>query len=431
MVGHQWFPWINNPTPGTVLMTSTKQEQELYNESDSKPEWRSLLSDYQNISDSYFTLSKANYELTGDNQILQEHSAWLNEQTKLLNRTSAELMSMNLALSLENNQLMEQIVNLTSTNVKLTQEHDQLVQYTSEEEDKKLNMSQTIKYLVSSNTQLQDEKHRLSETSILLREELFQVEENNQDLLEINDKFQREIHNLSEKMGAFLGDDCEKATTHNMQLQETITELQEENQNLNVTLAAERQEAAERQTNRRTEMDQMMADMHSLNEVYHTLDLYCPVVNQKTKERICKKCPDSWRLFQTKCYYFSSHLLSWSSSKAWCQTHDGDLLIINSEPEQMFIFDTSLAVEQDSRLWIGMTDAEREGEWHWVDGSTVTSDVQYWLSRPGMESEPDDWKLDDPLGEDCGHIDTTENALKSWMDGSCKIPYRWICEKNV
>ncbi|XP_042254021.1 asialoglycoprotein receptor 1-like [Thunnus maccoyii] len=398
------------------------------NESESKPEWKSLLFDYQNISDSYLTLSKANNELKGDNEILNKRSVWLHEQTELLNRTSAELMSMNLALSLENNRLMEQIVNLTSTNLQLTQERDQLVQYTSEVEEKKLNMSQTIKYLLSSNTQLQEEKQRLSEMSSLLTDELFQVKEKNQELLEINDRFQREIQNLSEKVGAFLRDDCEKASKHNMQLQEAVRELQEEKQNLSVMLVAERQEAAEQQRNRRKEMDQMVADMHSVNR---SLDLYCPVVNQKTKERICKKCPDSWRLFQTKCYYFSSRLLTWSSSRAWCQTHGGDLLVINSEPEQTFIFDTSRVVEQDGRLWIGMTDAEREGEWRWVDGSTVTSDVQYWLSRPGMVSEPDDWKMDDPLGEDCGHIDTSENTLKSWMDGSCKIPYRWICEKNV
>uniref|UniRef100_A0A3B4TPA2 C-type lectin domain-containing protein n=1 Tax=Seriola dumerili TaxID=41447 RepID=A0A3B4TPA2_SERDU len=137
------------------------------------------------------------------------------------------------------------------------------------------------------------------------------------------------------------------------------------------------------------------------------------------------------KLLETKCYYFSSRMLSWSSSRAWCRTQGGDLLIINSEQEQNFIFDTSRALEQSiTRLWIGMTDAEEEDDWRWVDGSKVNSDV-YWLSRPGMATEPDDWKLDDPLGEDCGHVDTSENALKSWMDGSCKKPYRWICEKNI
>ncbi|XP_039991833.1 C-type lectin domain family 10 member A-like [Xiphias gladius] len=466
MVGHQWLPWANNRTQGAISVTSAKQEQEktssgclrtrrkgachrlypvvalsalcllllgtcaalsaLYTSaSDSKPERKSLF-DYQNMSDSYLTLTKAKNDLKKDNEILKEHRAWLEEKTKLLNRTSAKLKSMNLALRLERSELMEQTGNLTSMNIQLRQDHEQLVQRTSEQEEKELTMSQTIKALVSSNTQLGEEKGRLSEMNSLLRDELFQVREKNQELVEISDKFQGEIQNLSEKIGAFSKDDCER-------LREKVTQLREENQNLSTMLIRERQEAAEQEGSRAKEMEQMVADVGSANEAYHSLDLYCPVVNQTTKERMCKKCHDSWRLFETKCYYFSSRMLSWSSSRAWCRTQGGHLLIVNSEQEQNFIFDTSQELEQSStRLWIGMTDAEEEGDWRWVDGSKVTSDAQmYWLSRPGMGAEPDDWKLDDPLGEDCGHIDTSENALKSWMDGSCEKPYRWICEKDV
>lgn len=56
---------------------------------------------------------------------------------------------------------------------------------------------------------------------------------------------------------------------------------------------------------------------------------------------------------------------------------------------------------------------------------------RYWLSRPESGSEPDDWKLNDPLGEDCGHIDINEETKMSWMDASCKTLYQWICEKTV
>ncbi|XP_071318296.1 CD209 antigen-like protein B [Trachinotus anak] len=377
------------------------------------------------MSDSHLTLTKENSELKKDNEILKEHTARLDGHTKLLNSTSAKLKSMNLALSLESSELMEQIVNLTSTNLQLRQEYEQLVLYTSEQEEKKLNVSETIKHLISSNSELQEEKRQLSEMNSLQRDELFEVKEQNQELVEINEKLQGEIQTLSEEMEALSNDNCEK-------LQEEVSQLQDQNQNLSMVLVKERQEAAEQEGNRTKEMEQMVADIQSVNEAFHSLDLYCPVVNQRTKERICKKCPDSWRLFETKCYYFSSRMLNWSSSRAWCRTQGGDLLIINSEQEQKFISDTSQAPEQsNTRLWIGMTDAEEEGDWRWVDGSEVISDVQYWLSRPGMATEPDDWKLDDPLGEDCGHIDTSENVLESWMDGSCKIPYRWICEKNV
>nr|XP_046232127.1 C-type lectin domain family 4 member M-like [Scatophagus argus]XP_046232128.1 C-type lectin domain family 4 member M-like [Scatophagus argus] len=469
MVGHQWLPWINNPNSSSISVTSAKQEQEmssdhlstrknvschhfcpvvglstlcllllvacaalsvLYNsESNSRPEWKSLLFDYQNISDGYLTLTKENNDLRAHSESLEERRTWLEEQTKLLNRTSAKLTAVNLALSLESTELMEQIVNLTSTNLHLTLEHERLVQHTSEQEEEKLNMSQTIQHLLDSNTLREEERRRHSEVSRLLRDELFELREKHRELLEINDKFQGEIKNLTEHIAALLGDDCEKASKCNtQQLQERATDLQEQNHNLSFLLTKERQEAAEREEQR----NEMEVDLHAVREAYHSLDLYCPVVDHRTKERVCKRCEDSWRVFENKCYYFSSRVLTWSSSRAWCQTQGGDLLTIDSEPEQNFVHETSRALDQSgTRLWVGMTDEEEEGEWFWVDGSSVTSGVQFWLSRPGMGTEPDDWKLDDPLGEDCGHIDTSENTLESWMDGSCKIPYRWICEKNV
>ncbi|KAG7219809.1 hypothetical protein INR49_005831 [Caranx melampygus] len=345
------------------------------------------------MSDSYLTLTQVNSDLREDKEILEERSARLEEQSQLLNRTSVQLQSINLNLSLENSELMEKIENLTLRITQLTQEHEQLVQFLSEQEEKRLNMSETIKHLVSANTQLQEERQQLSETNSLLRGGCFK-------------KRRR-------------AESSQKPTT-------------EQNQNLSMVVTRERQELLTQEGNRRKEMEQMVVDMKLVNASYRSLDLYCPVVNQKSRERMCKKCQDSWRLFETKCYYFSSRMLSWSSSRAWCQTQGGDLLIINSQQEQEFVFDASRAGEQlNTRLWIGMTDAEEEGDWRWVDSSKVNPDVQFWLSRPGMVNEPDDWKLDDPLGEDCGHLDTSEDALMSWMDSSCKKPYRWICKKNL
>ncbi|XP_033841126.2 asialoglycoprotein receptor 1-like [Periophthalmus magnuspinnatus] len=176
----------------------------------------------------------------------------------------------------------------------------------------------------------------------------------------------------------------------------------------------------------------MSAKLQCAVEAYHSLDRYCPVVNQNTQERMCKKCAEGWTLFQSKCYYFSSRTLSWSSSRAWCQTHRADLVIINSEEEQNFTHETSHRMDQtNTRLWIGMSDIEQEGDWRWVDGRQVTSSPQYWLDRPGVGTEPDDWTSEDIEGEDCGHVDTSEEVLQAWMDGSCKISYRWICEMNV
>ncbi|KAG8008824.1 Receptor activity-modifying protein 3 [Nibea albiflora] len=193
-----------------------------HSESHSRPECKSLLSDYQNISNSYLTLTEANSNLRGDNEVLKERSAWLDKQTKVLNSTSAKLMSVNLALSFESSELMKQIVNLTSTNLELTQEHKRLVLHTSKQEEEKLNMSQTIKYLNDSKVWREDEERRLSEINSFLNDELFEVKGKNAELLEVNNRLRGEIKNLNAQ----------------------ITELQEQNQNLSCTVMKERQEAA-------------------------------------------------------------------------------------------------------------------------------------------------------------------------------------------
>ncbi|XP_028286128.1 C-type lectin domain family 4 member M-like [Parambassis ranga] len=340
-----------------LLLVSCVALSVLYNtESESTPEWRSLLFDYQNISDNYPTLTESNFDLRGENEVLKKQNLWLDEQNNVLNKTSTRLVSLNAALSSQSNELMEQIVNLTSANLQLTQEHERLVRFSSELEEEKVNMSDTIKRLIGFNAQQEEDRQRLSQLNSLLRDELLQTREENQ---EMSNTFQEEFK----------------------QLQERVSELQEENQNMSTVLINQRQEAAEQERSRMEEMKLMEADLNSTKEAYHCLDFYCPVVNHKTKERICRQCPYSWKLFQAKCYYFSSRTLTWSSSRAWCQTQGGDLLIVNSKLEQIFVFESSLALQQSSsssssRLWIGLTDAEVEGQWLWVDSSEVTNDVQ-------------------------------------------------------
>ncbi|KAM3591790.1 uncharacterized protein V6R79_007445 [Siganus canaliculatus] len=394
-----------------------------YNESHSRPEWKSLLTENQNLTDGYSTITRANDELRAENRVLQEQNVWLEEQSRLLNRTVTRLTSANLALTLESSDLTEQVVNLTSVALELTQRHQRLVQLASEHQREKLNMSLTIRRLLDAAVLTEEEARRLSDVNRLLRDELLHVQEKNQELLEINGRFQGEIRNLSRQLEASPGDECDEMTRRNILLQERASELQQRNLDLSSSLVKERERR-----------NQTEADVKSAKKAYDALDHYCPVVNHKTKERFCRKCPDGWRLFENQCYYFSSRTLSWSSSRAWCRTQGGDLLIVNSEPEQRFVVESSRALTQSgatTRLWMGMTDAAEEQEWLWVDGSSVSAHTQFWLSRGGAATEPDDWKRDDPLGEDCGHVDASEKELESWMDGSCETPYRWICEKNV
>lgn len=254
-------------------------------ESDNKPEWESLLFDYQNISDHYLTTTEANDELSRDNENLRERNARLGERTRLLNQSCAKLTSTNDELTLESMQLQELIANLTSMNLRLNKDHNLLVQYSAELEAEKSNMSQSIAYLTEVHMRLEEDRRKLSETNTFLGDELFQANEKNQELLELNTKFQGEIQNLNERIeaDAFLRDRCEEASQNNTRnFREAIAELQDQKKNLSVLLEQEKQMAAERKSSTREEMDLMLVDMRLTNEAYHSLDQYCPVVDQTT-----------------------------------------------------------------------------------------------------------------------------------------------------
>uniref|UniRef100_A0A3Q2CV70 C-type lectin domain-containing protein n=1 Tax=Cyprinodon variegatus TaxID=28743 RepID=A0A3Q2CV70_CYPVA len=64
-------------------------------------------------------------------------------------------------------------------------------------------------------------------------------------------------------------------------------------------------------------------------------------------------------------YYISSTTNTWNDSRKDCLERGADLAIIDSKEEQDFLR------KFQKRLWIGLTDADVEGEWKWVDGSLL------------------------------------------------------------
>uniref|UniRef100_I3JGX3 C-type lectin domain-containing protein n=1 Tax=Oreochromis niloticus TaxID=8128 RepID=I3JGX3_ORENI len=73
-----------------------------------------------------------------------------------------------------------------------------------------------------------------------------------------------------------------------------------------------------------------------------------------------------WLYFNHSLYYVSSTKNTWNDSREDCLQRGADLVIINSREEQNFIR------EFKKRTWIGLTDAEKEQTWKWVDGTTLT-----------------------------------------------------------
>ncbi|XP_069051542.1 CD209 antigen-like protein C isoform X3 [Lepisosteus oculatus] len=120
-----------------------------------------------------------------------------------------------------------------------------------------------------------------------------------------------------------------------------------------------------------------------------------------------KPCPCGWRHFSGYCYYFSKGYRTWEEAKQYCLNQDSELTMIKSEAELQFI-------EGTIRLnhWVGLNDLQRENDWKWLDGSSVTK--TFWL--PG---EPNDHGK-----EDCGEI---KNGRLN--DMPCSFKQHWICQR--
>ncbi|XP_053494292.1 asialoglycoprotein receptor 2 isoform X1 [Ictalurus furcatus] len=156
----------------------------------------------------------------------------------------------------------------------------------------------------------------------------------------------------------------------------------------------------------------------ALKEKYQKLNLSCSI-NQGSR------CEEGWKSLGLKCYYFSTEKLNWMQSRDYCVGKGGHLVIITSQTEQNFA-----SSQIGETHWIGLNDLETEGKWMWVNNQPLKeTDVKFWFSNPGGSSEPDNWKKEDPSGEDCAALGHEIGNINKWFDASCLKRKRFICEK--
>ncbi|XP_048830663.1 hepatic lectin-like [Brienomyrus brachyistius] len=148
-------------------------------------------------------------------------------------------------------------------------------------------------------------------------------------------------------------------------------------------------------------------------------------------ENSCGKCLPGWRLFDSRCYYFSYHeskpKKSWSGGREDCITKGADLAVVDSEQKQLFLMRTITSMSLGrayswhlAGFWLGLRDVHVEGTWKWLNGTQLT--VGYW-----MDGEPNDTYSE----EDCAAIYPISDLLKSWNDAPCNYLLNWICESEL
>ncbi|KAK1149134.1 CD209 antigen-like protein E [Acipenser oxyrinchus oxyrinchus] len=139
--------------------------------------------------------------------------------------------------------------------------------------------------------------------------------------------------------------------------------------------------------------------------------------SKKALEKVdtCSPCPLDWRQTGRSCYMFSDQQKTWTDSQSFCQSKQSTLLIINNAKEQQDIISKK---NLSWYYWIGLSDRVKEGDFRWVDDTSINTTEQFW-----EDDQPDDWQSN----EDCIHL--YYDGL--WNDISCDTQLYFICEKET
>nr|XP_057939257.1 CD209 antigen-like protein C [Doryrhamphus excisus] len=128
-----------------------------------------------------------------------------------------------------------------------------------------------------------------------------------------------------------------------------------------------------------------------------------------------KTCPSNWKKFETSCYYSSSLAKkTWYLSRNYCQGNGADLVIINSKEEMEFV---NGLFTNNKEVWMGLTDEGVEGQWKWVDGTSLTT--AYWA-----DSQPNSYNGN----QDCAEFWHRSSGKAEWNDEKCSSHRYWVCE---
>ncbi|XP_049338163.1 asialoglycoprotein receptor 2 isoform X4 [Astyanax mexicanus] len=225
----------------------------------------------------------------------------------------------------------------------------------------------------------------------------------------------------------------EQLQTENTNLNTTLEEkgkiidqLQTENTNLNTTLAEKGKIIDQLQTentNLNTTLKERDDKIKQLEKEKGTCD-----PKSQNVDEIC--CAVGWKYFSGKCYFFSGDTKTWIASRDECLAAGGDLVIISSLEELDFLKRSKPGSGRE-HYWIGLSDAVKEGDWRWLDGTKLNNTPRYW-----KVPEPDNWKGGNneyPEGENCSDMEISSSHF-SLYDRLCDeqiVNLKRVCEAKV
>ncbi|XP_072810879.1 C-type lectin domain family 4 member D [Vicugna pacos] len=125
-------------------------------------------------------------------------------------------------------------------------------------------------------------------------------------------------------------------------------------------------------------------------------------------------CPAGWRAFQSSCYVPLTDNKTWAQSERNCIGLGAHLATISTEAEQNFI---TQFLDKRFSYFLGLTDENLEGQWHWVDKTPFNPQMVFW-----HEGEPSNSQR-----EDCVVLVNDQDKW-AWKVVACNVETSRICK---
>ncbi|TKS82492.1 CD209 antigen-like protein A [Collichthys lucidus] len=237
-------------------------------------------------------------------------------------------------------------------------------------------------------------------------------ESDTKPVLPVENKQKARVHTALHLVAASLGIICVILVLLTIHFNGVISEQSRQNANLteqNHQLWTEKTDLQRRTEELSRERDGLNWTIGIImgHETFPVKD-FCP-------QKVCKPCKDGWLLFQSKCYLFSEayYRKNWEESRKECKGMNADLVVIESQEEQLFINNHTNKAE----YWIGLRKKDVRNTWMWVNGSNLT--VTYWKTEEASS------------GASCTQILAQAAPLANWQKTWCSNSKHWICETRV
>ncbi|XP_070849871.1 ladderlectin-like [Chaetodon trifascialis] len=126
------------------------------------------------------------------------------------------------------------------------------------------------------------------------------------------------------------------------------------------------------------------------------------------------RCRCGWARYGRRCFRYFPVAKTWALAQRICQANGGNLASVHNRYEDLYL----RRLTRNRLTWIGLSDAQQERYWFWIDGTRVN--YAAWARGQPNNSY---------RREHCVHMNWS--AAKRWNDVQCSYRYGFVCAKRM